>query len=198
MKTYRAPRDLLAAIEAALARKPALKAKTSSLEEAAVLLHRGRHYLWTSVYLLVGERLLRAASAGPENSCHTMLIGDGIVGRVARSGQMQLLADVSTDPSYRSVLPQTRSELAVPIKIAGHVIGVLNVESDQADAFGSEDRVLLKNIAARLARFLTGKGRYLVTRAATRLSDRTEARRQQPQSEIPKDMRAAVGAETRR
>ena len=61
--------------------------------------------------------------------------------------------------------PETRSKLLVSMKLAGRELGVLDVESDRENAFGSEDRVLLENVANRLARFLTGRGKYLVREA---------------------------------
>lgn len=63
-------------------------------------------------------------------------------------------------------MPGTVKKIVVSIKIAGREIGFLNVESDRASAFGTEDQVLLERVAARLARFLTGPGKYLVRKAA--------------------------------
>ena len=187
-------------VEQALARKPSRTARTSPLEEAVRILHRGRHYLWSSVYLLVGDRLVRAASLGPENTCDSMELSEGIVGRAARTGVPQTVADVSSDPDYRAAVPQTACEFAAPIKIAAHVFGVLNVESAEAGALGSEDRVLIKSAAGRLARFLSGGGKYLMRKAAELGPARVTPFRpmkQQPRSAAPKDMRAAAGAKTR-
>lgn len=60
----------------------------------------------------------------------------------------------------------TVKKIVVSIKIAGREVGFLNVESDRSSAFGAEDRVLLERVAALLARFLTGPGKYLVRKAA--------------------------------
>lgn len=174
-----------------------MKARPTPLEEALRTVHQGRHYLWTSVYLLAGSRLMRAASVGPETSCENMALGEGIVGLTARTGEGWVVGDVGAEPAYRAVLPQTKSEIAMPIKIGAHVLGVVNVESDKSNAFGSQDRVLIKNVAAQLARFLTGKGKYLMTKTAgSALATQFDPVKQQPRSELPKDMRAAVGAKT--
>ncbi len=50
----------------------------------------------------------------------------------------------------------------VPIKIAGRVLGEIVVQSAPQRLLGSEDRVLLKHVAARLARFLTGSGKRVL------------------------------------
>jgi len=59
----------------------------------------------------------------------------------------------------------TRKKMVVSIRIAGRELGSLGVESDREHSFGSDDRVLLERVAGLLARFLTGKGKYLVRRA---------------------------------
>ncbi len=75
----------------------------------------------------------------------------GIVGRVARSGQPALVADVRADPDYADVVSTTRSEVAVPIKREGRVIGVLNLESDRLAAFNEDDLHFLEHLAEHAA-----------------------------------------------
>jgi hypothetical protein len=65
-------------------------------------------------------------------------------------------------------LPETRSKIVVSIKLASHELGVLSVESDRENAFGVEDRILLEGVASVLARFLAGKGKYLVRKLQCR------------------------------
>jgi hypothetical protein len=67
---------------------------------------------------------------------------------------------------------EPRPELSVPIKIASHTLGSLRVQLAPGRAFSSEERVLLHQVAEILARYLTGKGKYLVrkTREALRES----------------------------
>jgi putative methionine-R-sulfoxide reductase with GAF domain len=59
----------------------------------------------------------------------------------------------------------TRKKVIVSMKIAGREIGFLNIESNRENAFGSDEKVLLERVAAMLAKFLTGPGKYLVRRA---------------------------------
>lgn len=75
----------------------------------------------------------------------------GIAGRAALTGQSQLVSDVSADPDYIELNPRTHSELAVPIKLADQVIGVINVEHPDLAAFGAEDRQNLESLAAQAA-----------------------------------------------
>ena len=175
MKTFRSPRDLLAAVDQALAARPA--AHDKPLQKVVGLLHHGRHYLWTSVYLCVDKiRLVRVASAGPETHCMAVEPGEGNVGRAAQTGKARVVPDVKADPQYLMSLAATRSELVVPIKITGQVLGVINAESDEPNYFGHEDRLLLEEVAAKLALFLRGRGKYLARR--TREMQKSEGKMQ--------------------
>ena len=64
----------------------------------------------------------------------------------------------------------TRKKIIVSMKIGGREVGTLNVESSHEHSFGAEDRVLLERVAEVLARYLTGTGKYLVRKAATKSS----------------------------
>jgi len=77
---------------------------------------------------------------------------ESIVGWVAQSGEPILANDVSDDPRYRAVeaLRDTRSELAVPVKIGNKVLGVLDVESTEVDAFSEADLFTVQTLADQL------------------------------------------------
>jgi hypothetical protein len=111
----------------------------SPLDWVLKTLCHGRHYSWVGIYLAVTDRSSRK------------LLGSG--------------SDVH--PGQTS-LPETRSKILVSMKIAGKEVGILDVESDQENAFGIEDRVLLEAVADTLARYLGGPGRYLVRHARTK------------------------------
>jgi signal transduction histidine kinase/FixJ family two-component response regulator len=99
---------------------------------------------------------------------------EGIIGWVAGAGETLLARDVSQEPRYiRLTDGETRSELAVPIKIKGEVIGVLNVESDQLAAFDESDVVVLQSLANQAAVAIDNAGLY---KAAQReLAERVRA-----------------------
>ena len=73
----------------------------------------------------------------------------GIVGWVAGYGEPLLVQDVSQEPRFvpNQALPNTRSELAVPLKLGDKVIGVLDVQSDQIYAFDKDDPFILRTLA---------------------------------------------------
>src|SRR2546429_1367366 len=76
---------------------------------------------------------------------------EGIVGAAATLREPVLAPDVSVDPRYLMVNPETRSELAVPMLHKGRIIGVLDLESAQLNAFNEEHVQTLSILAANLA-----------------------------------------------
>lgn len=116
----------------------------------------------------------------------------GITVAVARSGEAVYLPDVNQDTRYVSAHPQTRSELCVPLKIKGQVIGVLNAESEKLDAFDRDDRRLLAALAdeaalaienARLFRVIQ-RQRERLRALAARLAEAEEAERRRLVQEL--------------
>jgi len=83
-------------------------------------------------------------------------LDQGICGWVAQHRQPVLVGDVLRDPRYISGHPAIRSELAVPIEEKEELIGVLNIESVQEDAFTPEDLELLQALARQLATAISG------------------------------------------
>jgi len=80
---------------------------------------------------------------------------EGIIGWVAERGEPLLVNDVSTEPRYipddPRLLPDTRAELAVPLIVEEQVLGVLDVQSTQQDAFGQDDLFVLRTLADQVA-----------------------------------------------
>ena len=89
-------------------------------------------------------------------------IGQGLIGQVAAEGERVLVPDVQKDTRYRFIdaLPETRSEVVIPLKIEGHVLGVLDVQSDQLDAFHPNDLLILEALADTIARAVEGARLY--------------------------------------
>jgi GAF domain-containing protein len=85
---------------------------------------------------------------------HKLKIGEtGIVGYVTHSGQPRISLDVGSDAVYfnNPDLPDTRSECALPLKIAGKIVGALDVQSTEANAFSSDDIEVLSILADQVA-----------------------------------------------
>jgi PAS domain S-box-containing protein len=103
----------------------------------------------------------------------------GIIGWVAGTGQSLLVNDVSKDPRYvpNEALPETRSELAVPLKIGERVIGLLDVQSGELDAFAAEDIAILQTLGDQVAIAIENARLYKeLTRSAQELEQKVEER----------------------
>ncbi|HHB91313.1 MAG TPA: GAF domain-containing protein [Anaerolineae bacterium] len=83
------------------------------------------------------------------------LLGQGIIGWVATHGRLRNVPDVSQDSLYipddPRLLPNTRSEIAVALKLEEEVLGVLDVQSDRVHAFSQEDEFILVALADAVA-----------------------------------------------
>ncbi|MFH1701245.1 MAG: SpoIIE family protein phosphatase [Candidatus Zixiibacteriota bacterium] len=78
-------------------------------------------------------------------------LGQGIVGNVAKSGQPEIISDVSKDIRYINARPETKSEIVMPIKLEHKLVGVLNLEHNNHDAFSEEDKEILTMFATQAA-----------------------------------------------
>jgi GAF domain-containing protein len=115
----------------------------------------------TGIFLIEigGEyAVLRAASSvGGKRMLdrgHRLRVGEeGIVGYVASQGVSRVALDTGEDAVYfdNPDLPETRSEAALPLKVRGEIIGVLDVQSTEAEAFNEEDIAVFQTLADQVA-----------------------------------------------
>ena len=73
----------------------------------------------------------------------------GIIGRAIKKKETQIVGDVNSDPDYITLLRFIRSEIVVPIIINDKVIGVINVEHADYNAFDDEDARTLESLASQ-------------------------------------------------
>src|SRR5271156_400669 len=81
-------------------------------------------------------------------------VGEGVTGWVARHGKPARVGDVTQDPRYVAARRGVKSELAVPLEVNGETRGVINVDSDRADAFSAGDQDLLEQLAVQAAKVI--------------------------------------------
>lgn len=113
---------------------------------------------------------IQAAQGLPRNAAELKLrVGEGITGWVARTGKPARVGNVADDARYISLRSNVRSELAVPLEVNGEVRGVLNVDSDRADAFGPDDQELLEALALQASRVIQNTWLYEQLRLKARL-----------------------------
>jgi GAF domain-containing protein/DNA-binding response OmpR family regulator/anti-sigma regulatory factor (Ser/Thr protein kinase) len=92
--------------------------------------------------------------------------GEGLVGRLLETDQAVLIHDVSKDPEYLAIDSRTRSELILPIKQGGLLLGALNLESPLVAAFTESELRLLEAMADQTAVAITNARAYEAERQA--------------------------------
>ena len=110
------------------------------------------YYTWTGVYLRRGDELVLECFRGAPSPHTRIPLGRGICGAAVTEEQTIVVPDVNADSRYLACSLDTRSEIVVPIRANGHVVGEIDIDSDRLDAFSSEDRVFLEGVAGHLGR----------------------------------------------
>jgi signal transduction histidine kinase/CheY-like chemotaxis protein len=130
------------------------------LDRAAQLLQEGFGYHHVALFDIdreQGEVVMRAKAGDFAHlfpSDHRLKFRQGMVGWVGYYGKKLLANDVGAEPRYVNFYPgviPTRSELSVPIGVAGEVVGVLDVQSPHLNAFNENDVMVMETLAAQIA-----------------------------------------------
>ncbi|HOT89970.1 MAG TPA: GAF domain-containing protein [Anaerolineae bacterium] len=122
----------------------------------------GSHYQCTYVGLfLMDEKsgeLVSCAGTGSAGHAATQAgarvkVGRGIIGWVAQNRRMAYATDTTRDPRFVlwDLLPDTRAELTLPLQVGEHLLGVLDIQSNQPNAFHEEDVTALHLLADHIA-----------------------------------------------
>ncbi len=146
---------------ATLARDAAQVQDLRELLDETVRLVSVRFGFYHAGIFMVDERrayadLAAASSPGGQRMLkrkHRLALGQGLVGSVAAGGEQRIALDVGKDPVFfdNPDLPETRSEAALPLRVRRQIIGVLDVQSQEPDAFHDEDVAVLQLLADQIA-----------------------------------------------
>ncbi|HZW05045.1 MAG TPA: GAF domain-containing protein, partial [Anaerolineaceae bacterium] len=133
------------------------------------LIQRSFHYYYVGIFTTgdADDHIQFRASAGAGSNLEppfdfSLCIGEGLVGHAAANGEEITSQDVRKEPRYRShdALPETRSEAALPLKVKNRVLGVLDVQSDEPEAFHENDMIVLRALADNIALAVEGARLY--------------------------------------
>jgi PAS domain S-box-containing protein len=154
----------------------------SVLDTSVRLVHETFGYHHVALFIVnheQGEAVMKAKAGSFTHlypSDHRIKLEQGIVGWVARHGQLLLANDVRAELRYVNFFPDaipTRSELAVPIRIGEQVAGVLDIQSNRINAFDENDVLVKQTLANQIAVAIQNASLYEAVRHE--LAERKEA-----------------------
>ncbi|MBD3802105.1 MAG: GAF domain-containing protein [Thioclava sp.] len=108
--------------------------------------HADDRFDWTGFYRVTEPELLKIGPYQGGHGCLVIPFARGVCGAAAREGRTQLVPDVEAFPGHIACASSTRSELVIPVYARRGVIGVLDIDSDQPDAFTEDDAAALEAI----------------------------------------------------
>ena len=114
----------------------------------SVLVKRFPHFFWTGFYRVCGDRLAVGPYIGTVG-CLQIEFGRGVCGTAAQKRETVIVPDVNAFPGHIACDPNSKSEIVVPVFGPDHeLIAVLDVDSDQLNAFDEEDQRGLERIVS--------------------------------------------------
>ncbi|MDH3590851.1 MAG: GAF domain-containing protein [Planctomycetota bacterium] len=124
----------------------------AAMASAAALLHDAfDHMFWVGFYRLAPDgSLVVGPYQGPIASTR-LPPGRGVCGAAIAAGETVLVPDVHSFPGHIACDPRSKSEIVVPLRYRGELVGVLDVDSDRPDAFDETDRAGLERCATLVA-----------------------------------------------
>ena len=122
-----------------------------------VIADRLSYYNWVGFYMLDpnDENIL---VLGPYQGAPTehirIPVTEGICGAAVAQGETVIVEDVSADPRYLSCSLDTKSEIVVPVRVHGKIVGEIDIDSHALNAFNADDRRFLEECAEVFTQFL--------------------------------------------
>jgi sigma-B regulation protein RsbU (phosphoserine phosphatase) len=127
---------------------------------------------------------------------HQIPLGQGLVGYAAQHGKAVLVPDVTKDPRYIEMNPETRSELCVPLIYKDKVIGVLDLEHTRRNYFTEDHVRTLNTLAAQIAIAIENARLYeLIAQEERRLERDLEMARELQSRLLPEQFPALSNAQ---
>jgi len=106
---------------------------------------------WTGFYRVVGQNLLKIGPYQGSHGCLTIPFSRGVCGAAARTGEIQLVSDVSDFPKHIACSASTQSELVVPVRDKNeNLIAVFDIDSNVLNAFDIDDANQISNLLTKV------------------------------------------------
>jgi len=126
----------------------------SNLANAAALLWEHLENInWAGFYLLEGDTLVLGPFQG-KTACIEIPVGKGVCGTAVAENATQLVADVHAFPGHIACDSASNSEIVIPLRKGGSILGVLDIDSPRYARFTENDRQNLEIFAEILEKTL--------------------------------------------
>lgn len=119
----------------------------ANLANIAAALKEQFHWLWVGFYLVKDDQLVIGPFQGPV-ACNRIHKGKGVCGACWEKGEILIVPDVEAFPGHIACSSLSKSEIVVPLKKNGTVVGVLDADSDQLNDFDEKDQHFLEKIVS--------------------------------------------------
>ena len=113
------------------------------------------HYDWVGFYFKNGSKneLKLGPYSGEETDHKIIPFGKGICGQVAVNNETLIVSDVSAESNYISCGWKVKSEIVIPVFVAGENIGQIDIDSHTLNAFSEKDEEILNFVCQEVAKF---------------------------------------------
>ena len=115
------------------------------------------YYNWTGFYMFDpadSETLILGPFRGASTEHTRIPVSQGICGAAVAQDKTVIVDDVNSDPRYLACSLETKSEIVVPIRVHGKVVGEIDIDSHEPTAFSAADRDFLEACAGIVGRFI--------------------------------------------
>ena len=123
----------------------------ANLANIASALRYGMDFFWVGFYMVKEDQLVLGPFQGPI-ACTRINRGKGVCGQAWDQAKTFVVSNVDEFPGHIACSSDSKSEIVVPIKKEGKVIGVLDVDSDELDSFDEVDQKYLERLMDSLSK----------------------------------------------
>lgn len=121
----------------------------ANMANVASMLHEAFGFWWTGFYRVLDGVLVLGPFQGPL-ACTRIKLGKGVCGTAWQQAATVVVPDVDQFPGHIACSSASRSEIVVPLKQAGEVVAVLDIDSAELNTFGEVDKCYLEQVATLL------------------------------------------------
>lgn len=122
----------------------------ANMANVAAALQEAFHFLWVGFYRVVDDELVLGPFQGAI-ACTRIVFGKGVCGNAWEKEHTLIVDDVEAFPGHIACSAASRSEIVVPVFQGGHVIAVLDIDSESLASFDSTDKEYLEQIVELLS-----------------------------------------------